>query len=221
MPPPDVAHLLACSQGWKAFALAHTIQPGDRIEFELLLDGRRMRAAIVKRAVYKELVAVRHQQGLTLAASGRLPSQAADSGDYGYSSMSEMTTSEDAAASSSPRTAGAAEGGVDSDVAAAVAILATAQRPRQAPAPASDVGASAGSGAASHGPLQRLDSGAPSERRSPYLRTPTLQHESREGRGAAPASTSRAARPARRGFPARSRRTSWRCCSSRAGRSSR
>lgn len=41
-------------QGWKAFALSHSVRSGDRLQIELLPDGRRMRADIVKRASPKE-----------------------------------------------------------------------------------------------------------------------------------------------------------------------
>ncbi len=44
-------------QGWKAFALSHSVQTGDRLQIELLPDSRRMRADIVKRAELKERVA--------------------------------------------------------------------------------------------------------------------------------------------------------------------
>ena len=41
-------------QGWKAFALSHSVRSGDRLQIELLPDGRRMRADIVKRASPKD-----------------------------------------------------------------------------------------------------------------------------------------------------------------------
>ena len=41
-------------QGWKAFALSHSVRSGDRLQIELLPDGRRMRADIVKRATLKD-----------------------------------------------------------------------------------------------------------------------------------------------------------------------
>ena len=41
-------------QGWKAFALSHSVRSGDRLQIELLPDGRRMRADIVKRATPKD-----------------------------------------------------------------------------------------------------------------------------------------------------------------------
>ena len=44
-------------QGWKAFALSHSVQTGDRLQIELLPDSRRMRADIVKRAALKERIA--------------------------------------------------------------------------------------------------------------------------------------------------------------------
>ena len=46
-------------QGWKAFALSHSVQTGDRLQIELLpgSDSRRIRADIVKRAALKERVA--------------------------------------------------------------------------------------------------------------------------------------------------------------------
>ncbi|BDA48016.1 hypothetical protein COCOBI_11-2730 [Coccomyxa sp. Obi] len=44
-------------QGWKAFALSHSVQTGDRLQIELLPDSRRMRADIVKRAELQERVA--------------------------------------------------------------------------------------------------------------------------------------------------------------------
>lgn len=44
-------------QGWKAFALSHSVQTGDRLQIELLPDSRRIRADIVKRAALKERVA--------------------------------------------------------------------------------------------------------------------------------------------------------------------
>ena len=41
-------------QGWKAFALAHAVNTGDRLQMELLPDGRRMRAHIVRRAALRD-----------------------------------------------------------------------------------------------------------------------------------------------------------------------
>ena len=41
-------------QGWKAFALSHSVRSGDRLQIELLPDGCRVRADIVKRASPKE-----------------------------------------------------------------------------------------------------------------------------------------------------------------------
>ncbi len=41
-------------QGWKAFALSHSVRSGDRLQIELLPDGRRVRADIVKRASPKD-----------------------------------------------------------------------------------------------------------------------------------------------------------------------
>ena len=43
-------------QGWKAFALAHGVNTGDRLQMELLPDGQRMRAHIVRRAVLRDRV---------------------------------------------------------------------------------------------------------------------------------------------------------------------
>lgn len=43
-------------QGWKAFALSHSVQTGDRLQIELLPDSRRIRADIVKRAELKQRV---------------------------------------------------------------------------------------------------------------------------------------------------------------------
>lgn len=41
-------------QGWKAFALSHNVQTGDRLQIALLPDSRRMCAEIVKRASLTE-----------------------------------------------------------------------------------------------------------------------------------------------------------------------
>jgi hypothetical protein len=43
-------------QGWKAFALSHSVQTGDRLQIELVDEGRRMCANIVKRATLKDRV---------------------------------------------------------------------------------------------------------------------------------------------------------------------
>ena len=41
------------SQGWKSFAQAHKVQPGDRLEFDLLTRTR-LQATVVKRVQYRE-----------------------------------------------------------------------------------------------------------------------------------------------------------------------